>query len=102
MSDHSIERLLSNELWRLFKLAELTEIMRQKDDLEFIELLNKIRVGNVDEHVEDKLKARFIEKTDENYPHSSLHIFAENIPVNAHNKSFLENLTRPVAPNTIN
>ena len=92
VSDDSIQSLISYDLWRLFQLAELDEIMRQKDDFEFIELLNKIRVGNVDGIVESKLKARFMEKSDENYPHNSLHIFAENIPVNAHNRTFLENL----------
>ena len=90
VSDQSIDKLLSLDLWRLFTLAELTEIMRQKDDVDFIELLNKVRVGNVDEIVERKLKAKFIEKSDENYPHDCLHIFAENIPVNEHNRSFLE------------
>ena len=32
----------SLELWRGFKIAELTEIMRQQGDSEFILLLNKI------------------------------------------------------------
>ena len=36
--------------------------MRQKDDMKYIQLLNKIRVGNVDEDVENKIKSRFIEK----------------------------------------
>ena len=46
----------------MFSLIELTELMRQLDDLEFIQLLNNIRVGNVDEDVENKLKSRFTEK----------------------------------------
>ena len=36
------------DLWHKFKLAELTEITRQKGDTMFIELLNKIRVCAVD------------------------------------------------------
>ena len=36
--------------------------MRQKDDMVYIQLLNKIRVGNVDEDVENKIKSRSIEK----------------------------------------
>ena len=36
------------DLWHKFKLAEITEIMRQKGDTIFIELLNKRRVGAVD------------------------------------------------------
>ena len=38
-------------LWRLFKLAELDEVMRQRGDSDLIDLLNKVR--NV-------LKSRFI------------------------------------------
>ena len=46
----------------MFSLIELTELMRQKDDLEFIQLLNNICVRNVDEDVENKFKSRFTEK----------------------------------------
>ena len=35
--------------------------MRQKDDMEYIQLLNKIRVRNVDEDVENEIKSRSIE-----------------------------------------
>ena len=48
-------------------MIELTEVMRQKDDMEYIQLLNKIRVGNVDEDVENKIKSRFIEKKKKKY-----------------------------------
>ena len=59
---------------------------RQKDDLEFIQFLNKTRVGNADEDVENKLKSRFIKKTNKEFPHNKLHTFAENEFVNRHNK----------------
>ena len=36
------------DLWHKFELAEWTEIMHQKGNTIFIELLNKIRVGTVD------------------------------------------------------
>ena len=38
----------------MFSFIELTEIMRQSGDLQFIQLLNKIRVGNIDQVVENK------------------------------------------------
>ena len=41
-----------------FKMAELTEVMRQRDDTRLIEMLNKIRVGDVDDAVESLLKSR--------------------------------------------
>lgn len=43
---------LSTDFWRIFKLVELTQVMRQtvKD---FIEMLNKIWKGLVDESSEN-------------------------------------------------
>ena len=34
-----------HNLWRLFRMCELTEIMRKKGDATFIDLLNNIRIG---------------------------------------------------------
>ena len=42
--------------WRLFKIAELTEVMRQRSDQELITLLNNIRTGNITENDEKILK----------------------------------------------
>ena len=42
------EEFLMLDLWHKFKMAELTEITRQKGGTMFIELLNKIRVGAAD------------------------------------------------------
>ena len=36
--------------------------------INMINLLNKIRVGNIDDYVEKLLQARFIYESDENYP----------------------------------
>ena len=44
-SADNIKGYLSLELWNNFKFVELTEVMRQRADLEFIYFLNKIRVG---------------------------------------------------------
>ena len=53
--------------WRLFKIAELTEVMRERVDQELIMLLNNIRTGNITENDEKTLKLKFIEKSDHNY-----------------------------------
>ena len=36
-------------LWLLFVMAELTEVMRQKEDENFVNILNDIRIGKCSE-----------------------------------------------------
>ena len=78
--------------WRLFKIAELTEVMRQRGDQELIKLLNNIRTGNITEKDENILKSKFIEKSDHNYCNEAFHMWAENDPVEKHNKKILASL----------
>ena len=87
-----IYRLLSLNLWHMFRFAELTEVMRQKSDAEFINLLNKIRIGDTDADVQQKLKVKFINETADNYPQIAVHMFTENYPAVVHNKKILDTL----------
>ena len=41
-------------------------------------MLNKVRVGNIDDDDEKLLKTRFIHESDENYPKDALHMYSEN------------------------
>ena len=72
------------DLWRKFRLVEMTEIMRQRGDAKFIELLNNIRVGTINTSINDILKARFIQYPETPYPYDALHIYAENNPSSKH------------------
>ena len=77
-------------------MVELTEIMRQKSDKAFTELLNRIRTAS---HTEDDIKfiqSRCITTSDPNYPSDALHIWAENTPVNEHNQKKLETIQSPL------
>ena len=58
----------------MFQFAELTEVMRQRGDAKFTDLLNKIRVGNIDEDVQKQTRERFKEESGINYPENALHI----------------------------
>ena len=78
-------------LWRCFRIAELHEVMRQKEDNGFIDLLNKIRVANI--NIDDE---KFVKPEDGHYPHQAIHIWAENSPVNKHNAFMLSNITKPL------
>ena len=70
--------------WGVFRTIELTEIVRQKNDKAFTELLNRIRTAS---HAEDDIKviqSRCITPSD------PLHIWAENSPVDEHNEKKLK------------
>ena len=75
----SMKNLLGLQLWHSFKYPELTQLVRQIDKL-FIDLLNKVWVGNIDDEVENSLKPRFMRESEENCPKDALHMDVENEP----------------------
>jgi len=77
----------------LFIIIELTEITRQKDDQPFTELLNRFRNASHNENDIECIQSRSVAPTDTNYPKNAIHIFAENAPVDQHNKAHLECLS---------
>ena len=65
--------------------------MRQ-DDESFVNMLNKIRVGEIDQNIEEVIKLHFNDKNDPCYPGNILHIFAENARVKRHNHNQLKHI----------
>ena len=70
---------LATNLWNsYFTLYELTEIMRQKDDKLYAELLSRLREGNQSQDDIEKLKSRIIDENHPNYPYDAVHMLATN------------------------
>ena len=78
--------ILAPNLWKeLFKMFELSEIMKQQESKEFAELLNRLREGKHTKKDIDKLKQRIIKSGDANYPMDAPHLFVQNAKVNKFN-----------------
>ena len=85
----SMKYLLGLQLWHLFKYEKLTKVVRQNDKL-FMDLLNKVR--NIDDDVENVLKARFIRESDESYSKGTFHMLSENEPAVKKNEAVLNDV----------
>lgn len=88
-------QVLGKNLWRdLFSFYELDEIMRQKDDLEFAQLLNRLREGMqiIPEDI-DKLKSRIAEKGKLFASAQKLpHLYTTRVASSEHNMEVLANV----------
>ena len=81
---------LPTNIWKeYFSMFELTEIMRQKDDKDFAELLNRLREGKQTQDDITVLKSRVLKSKpgEPNYPASLTHVFSTNVLVNTHNEA---------------
>ena len=75
-----------------FLIHELTQIMRQKDDLEFAELLNKIRTYENKQNINlDMIKNRIT--TIENCPPSAVRLYTTNRFVKAYNEKQFQKIS---------
>ena len=72
-------------LWSLFVMTDLTEVMRQKRDENFVNIPNNIRIGRCSEDNVKQLQMRKI-PIENVHPDATL-LFAENSPKNDYNNS---------------
>ena len=78
-------------------MIELVEIMRQKDDQPFVQLLNRLRVAQHTEADIDTIQSRAVDVNDKNnYPLNELHVWAENKPVMDYNNQRLQEILMPL------
>lgn len=81
---------LATNLWTdLFRVFELTEIMRQKEDKNFAELLNRLREGKHNDNDINVLRTRICTEEIQNL-NSIPHLFTTNVKVNFHNSQAYE------------
>ena len=82
--------------WREFQMIELDQIMRQQGDNSFTKLLNRIRVGSLDDEEFKILSSRVVTNGDIDYPCTAMHIGAENSPADNHNNYMLGLINEPL------
>ena len=76
-----------------FKIAELTEVMRQKDDAAFAHMLNRIRVRKINDPILEEDLCMLVERNDrQDVPKDALHTFALGKPADDYNNLMLMEL----------
>ena len=78
-------------LWNLFEIVELPKVIRQRGDGNFIDLLNHVRIAELNNTDVSLLRSKFIKPNDK-YPQDALHIFAENAPAHMLNITMLSSI----------
>ena len=87
---------LATNLWQqYFQMFELSEVMRQREDKDFAEILNRIREGKHTEADTAVLKERIVNLTPQHpdYPMNSTHLFSTNMAVDQHNHDIFHKST---------
>ncbi|XP_062614313.1 uncharacterized protein LOC134276047 [Saccostrea cucullata] len=72
----------------LFKVVELSEIMRQREDIPFATALNSLRSREIKEPLEYETDS-ILKECEREGPHDVLHVYATNDEVNAYNLTML-------------
>jgi hypothetical protein len=83
-----VNAALATNLWQnYFQMFELSEVMRQREDKEFTEILNRIREGHHTEADIEVLKKRILNISPQHpdFPISLTHLFSTNMAVDQHN-----------------
>lgn len=92
----AVAQMIGNPLWSKFKLFELTEIMRQKDDLTFAEALGRLSEGKLTADDVNMFIGRTF-KDHESLPpeaKAAIHLFKTNDEVDAYNTKRVLELTK--------
>ena len=75
-----------------FKIYELVDIMRQKDDLKFAQLLNRLRLNEMSEDDKNELQKSVVDRHLGDYPRDAVHLFTEKAGVYEHNENIMNHM----------
>ena len=83
----------SGSIWQdEFEMLELDEIMRQRGDSAFAELLCRVRTASCTNDDIAVLESRVVSPDSPDYPHEALHVYRLNVDVDNHNEHMLKRL----------
>ena len=95
VSDSYAQLYKSGSLWvDKFEMLKLSEIMRQRSDSAFAELLCRVRTATCTSEDIDILKSREITVDMPDYPNAALHVYRLNVDINIRN-TLLLNISPP-------
>ena len=80
-------------IWEIFEPVILRTNHRQGEDLEFAEVLSRVRIGEYTEHDVELLKSRVVKSGDTCIPADRMYIFARNKEVNEMNDQILRKMS---------
>lgn len=85
-NNNPIGKLLGpvSKLWEPFQYYELAQVMRQKDDVQFVNALNNLAIGQMTEDDIKVIKSR--ETSESDVPIDAIRIFRANADVDAYNE----------------
>jgi hypothetical protein len=79
----------AQSLWHNLEAVTLKHNHRQGEDKEFLETLNRMRVGALIDEDIVRLKSRCLTKLSKNYPRDACHLYDTQGEVEDHNKKML-------------
>ena len=87
-------QILAANLWKdHFSMFEMTQIMRQQDDMFFANLLNRLRTNELTEVDKVEIEKHHISPGQEGYRRNAPHLFVENKFVDSFNEDFIRKLS---------
>ena len=93
VNDSYAQLYKSGSLWQdEFEMLELDEVMRQRGDSAFAELLCRVRTDSCTEADIATLESRVVNPDSPDYPCEALHVYRLNADVDEHNEHMLSKL----------